>query len=263
MRIIDFHTHVYPQKVAAKAAKSISDFYSLEGGGMDGTVETLLKQGDKAGISEFVLLPVAIKPDHVRSINHFISQEIEKNNRFYGFGTVHAGMEDICGEVEYIIKNGLRGIKIHPDTQLFNIDDERLFPMYDMIKGKIPVIFHTGDKRYDYSHPARVRKVLDNFPDLEVIAAHFGGYSMQETAYECLKDTNCFFDVSSSLMFMQKGEAEKYINAYGAERMLYGSDYPLWDPEKEVKSFLKLKLSDDDFEKIAYKNALRILKEQE
>ena len=86
---------------------------------------------------------------------------------------------------------------------------------------------------------------------------------MQETAYECLKDTNCFFDVSSYLMFMQKCDAEKYINAYGAERMLYGSDYPLWDPEKEVKSFLKLKLSDDDFEKIAYKNALRILKEQE
>ncbi len=260
MRIIDFHTHVYPEKVALKAAKSISDFYCLEGGGMDGTVETLLKQGDKAGISEFVLLPVAIKPDHVRSINNFICEELKKNNRFYGFGTVHAEMDDLCEEAEYIINSGLLGIKMHPDTQIFNIDDERLFPLYDMIKGKLPVIFHTGDKRYDYSHPARVRRVLDMFPDLEVIAAHFGGYSMQETAYEYLKDTNCFFDISSSLMFMEEGEAEKYIHAYGAERMLYGSDYPLWDPEKEVKSFLELKLSDEDFEKIAYKNALRILK---
>ena len=260
MRIIDFHTHVYPEKVALKAAKSISDFYCLEGGGMDGTVETLLKQGDKAGISEFVLLPVAIKPDHVRSINNFICEELKLNDRFYGFGTVHAEMDNLCEEAEYIINSGLLGIKMHPDTQLFNIDDERLFPLYDMIKGKLPVIFHTGDKRYDYSHPARVRRVLDNFPELEVIAAHFGGYSMQEIAFECLKDTNCFFDISSSLMFMEEGEAEKYINAYGAERMLYGSDYPLWDPEKEVKSFLKLKLSDEQFEQIAYKNALRILK---
>ena len=260
MRIIDFHTHVYPQKVAEKAAKSICDFYELEGGGMNGTVETLLKQGDKAGISEFVLLPVAIKPDHVRSINNFICEELKQNDRFYGFGTVHANMENLCEEAEYIMQSGLLGIKMHPDTQLFNIDDERLFPLYDMIQGKLPVIFHTGDKRYDYSHPQRVRRVLDNFPSLQVIAAHFGGYSMQEQAYECLKDTDCLFDVSSSLMFMEEGEPEKYIRAYGAERMLYGSDYPLWDPEVEVNRFLKLKLTDDEFEQIAYKTALRVLK---
>ena len=148
---------------------------------------------------------------------------------------------------------------MHPDTQLFNIDDERLFPMYEMIEGKLPVIFHTGDPRYDYSHPARLRKVLDKFPKLEVIAAHFGGYSMQETAYKYLKETKCYFDISSSLMFMKQGEAEQYINTYGAERMLYGTDFPLWDPVVEVKRFLSLDLSDDAREKIAYKNALSIL----
>ena len=260
MRIIDFHTHIYPQKVAQKATNSISDFYELEGGGMCGTAEQLLERGDMAGISEFVILPVAIKPDHVRSINHFITENVAENPRFYGFGTVHAEMENICDEVEYITSEGMLGIKMHPDTQLFNIDDERLFPMYEMIEGKLPVIFHTGDPRYDFSHPARLRRVLDKFPKLEVIAAHFGGYSMPETAYKYLKDTKCYFDISSSLMFMKPGEAEQYINAYGAERMLYGTDFPLWDPVVEVKRFLSLDLSDDAREKIAYKNALSILK---
>lgn len=259
MRIIDFHTHIYPQKVAEKATASICNFYGLEGGGMCGTADQLIVRGDMAGISEFVVLPVAIKPDHVRSINHFISEQVAENNRFYGFGTVHAEMDNICEEIEYINSKGLLGIKMHPDTQLFNIDDERLFPMYKMIEGKFPVIFHTGDPRYDYSHPARVRRVLDKFPKLEVIAAHFGGYSMQETAYKYLKDTNCYMDISSSLMFMQEGEAEHYIKAYGPERMLYGTDYPLWDPIVEVKRFLELGLTDDEREKIAYKNALRIL----
>ncbi len=259
MRIIDFHTHIYPQKVAQKATDSISKFYELEGGGMCGTAEQLIERGDIAGISEFVILPVAIKPDHVRSINHFITEQVAENPRFYGFGTVHAEMENICDEVEYITSKGLLGIKMHPDTQLFNIDDERLFPMYEMIEGKLPVIFHTGDPRYDFSHPARLRRVLDKFPKLEVIAAHFGGYSMQETAYKYLKDTKCYFDISSSLMFMKQGEAEQYINAYGAERMLYGTDFPLWDPVVEVKRFLSLDISDDAREKIAYKNALSIL----
>ena len=172
MRIIDFHTHIYPQKVAEKATASICNFYGLEGGGMCGTADQLIVRGDMAGISEFVVLPVAIKPDHVRSINHFISEQVAENNRFYGFGTVHAEMDNICEEIEYINSKGLLGIKMHPDTQLFNIDDERLFPMYKMIEGKFPVIFHTGDPRYDYSHPARVRRVLDKFPKLEVIAAN-------------------------------------------------------------------------------------------
>ncbi len=260
MRIIDFHTHIYPQKVAQKATDSICDFYKLEGGGMCGTASQLLERGDMAGISEFVVLPVAIKPDHVRSINNFITEQVAENDRFYGFGTVHAEMENICCEVDYIISNGLLGIKMHPDTQLFNIDDERLFPMYEMIEGRLPVIFHTGDKRYDFSHPARLRRVLDKFPKLVAIAAHFGGYSMQDTAYKYLKDTSCYMDISSSLMFMKQGEAEHYINAYGAERMLYGTDFPLWDPAIEVKRFLSLNLTDSQFEKIAYQNALSLLK---
>ena len=260
MRIIDFHTHIYPNAIAKKAAESISSFYVLEGGGMDGTVEMLLDRGQKAGIDHFVVLPVGLKPGHVRHINEFIIGQLAEHPQFTGFGTVHAGMDNLVEEVEFIHSSGLRGIKMHPDTQLFNIDDPRLFPAYERMRELgLPVMFHTGDTRYDYSHPRRLRHVLTLFPGLTAIGAHFGGYSVYEAALDALRDTDCLLDVSSSLMFLDPDTAVDYIRKYGAERLVYGSDYPLWDPVVEVERFLSLKLTDAEFEQIAHKTAEDLL----
>lgn len=259
VHFIDFHSHVYPDAIAPKAAESIRQFYSLGDGTMDGKVQTLLDFGSRAGIQEFVILPVAMRPDRTRHINDFILQQVAAQPRFYGYGTVHAAMENITEEVQYIMDNGLRGLKMHPDSQVFPIDDPRLFPVYEMIQGKLPIIFHMGDHRYDYSHPARLRRVLDQFPRLQVIAAHFGGYTMYEEAAQQLKGKECFFDVSSSLMFMEEGEAERYIRHHGADRFVYGSDFPMWNPVKEMERFLRLKLTDGEFEQIAHITAEQIL----
>lgn len=259
MKFIDFHTHVYPDAIAPKAADSVRAFYSLGNPAMNGTTEMLLKLGDAAGTYKYVILPVSLRPDRTRHINDFILEQLANQPRFYGFGTVHAAMENITDEVDYIMQKGLRGIKMHPDSQVFAIDDPRLLPVYEHIQGKLPVMLHMGDPRYDYSHPARLRRVLEQFPRLQVIAAHFGGYSMPDEAYAQLHDKNCFFDVSSSLMFMGEGVAENFINRHGAERFVYGSDYPMWDPKVEMDRFMKLKLTDDQFEQIAHKTAEYIL----
>lgn len=253
MHLIDIHTHIYPPAIARKAAASIRDFYQLGTDAMDGTAETLLKMGDEAGIDRFVILPVAVRPDRTRHINEFILEQVAVQSRFIGFGTLHAGMENIADEARFIMDKKLKGIKMHPDTQEFAIDDPRLFPAYEEIQGKLPVIFHMGDVRYDYSHPAKLRRLLGLFPNLQVIAAHFGGYGMYETAYELLHDMNCIFDVSSSMMFMEEGVAERYIRMYGPERMAFGTDYPLWDPVVETKRFQQLKLTDEEFDQIGHK----------
>ena len=237
MKLIDIHTHIYPTAIAQKAAASIRDFYQLDTREMDGTAQTLLELGTRAGVDRFVVLPVAMRPDRTRHINDFILEQVAAQPRFIGFGTVHAGMENIAAEAEYVMAQGLRGIKMHPDFQTFGIDDPRLFPMYEAVSGRIPELF----------------------PRLQVIAAHFGGYSMYETAFELLKDTNCVFDVSSSLMFMDDGVAERYIRAFGAERMAFGTDYPLWDPVVETERFQQLKLTDAEFDQIGHKTAERIL----
>ncbi len=260
MKIIDIHTHIYPDAIARKATDSVRDFYQIDGAGMDGTVELLRSRGEKAGISQYVVLPVSNSPKRVRHINEFLLEASREHEDFIGFGTLHADMKGLMEETEWILQNGLHGIKMHPDSQRFCIDDERLFPVYDFLQDKIPVMLHMGDPRYSFSHPSRLRRVLDLFPRLQVIAAHFGGYRLFHTAWELLRDTDCIFDTSSALMFMEQGEAEKYINSYGAERMAYGTDYPLWDPVKEVERLLRLKLTDDQLDQIFHKTAERVLK---
>ena len=260
MKIIDIHTHMYPDAIARKATDSIRDFYQIDGGGMDGSIEMLRKRGAEAGISHYVVLPVSNTPNRVRNINEFLLNESRKYEDFTGFGTLHAGMDNIADEAKYILDKGLKGIKMHPDTQEFAIDDPRLFPAFEEIQGKIALVFHMGDKRYNFSHPAQLRKVMELFPRMQVIATHFGGYGMYEEAYEILHDKDCIFDVSSSMMFMEKGIPEKFINLYGAERMAFGTDYPLWDPVTETKRFLELNLTDEQFEQIGHKTAERFLR---
>lgn len=258
MRIIDMHTHVYPDAIAAKAARSIRNYYHL-GDNMDGTVDTLLKRGTAAGVTDYLILPVAVKPEHVRSINDFTLQQMQTHDCFTGFGTIHTEMDNLMEEVERIPAMGLKGIKIHPDCQHFDIDDPRLFPVYEAVQGKLPMMMHLGDEQYDHSHPARLRRVLQLFPNLQVCAAHFGGHTMYETAMEYLSDTNCIMDISSTLMFLDKKTAEGYVNHYGAERLAFGTDYPVWDPKWEVDLFLSLDLADDQKEQIAWKTAARFL----
>lgn len=258
MRIIDFHTHIYPDKIAVKGSQSICGFYGLEYH-CTGSADVLLGEGKLAGISEFALLPVAVNPKHVRSINEFTASEAEQHKEFHGFGSVHADMEDILGEVEFIKRLGLKGIKIHPDTQHFAIDDKRLYPMYDMLGEDMPLVVHCGDPRYDYSSPERLRRVLDDFPKLKVVGAHLGGWSMFDKAFEYLGKTKCFVDISSCIMFIGEKETERYIKKYGAERVIFGTDFPLWNPVVEVKRFMSLHLKDDERERIAYKNAEELL----
>ena len=259
MRIIDIHTHIYPQEIANKAAKSIRDFYEIDGADMSGTAQLLLERGRAAGISQYAVLPVGIRPDRVCGINDFIMEQAAQHPEFIPCGTVHAAMENLEEETQRILDMGMHAVKMHPDSQRFPIDDPRLYPVYDAVQDKIPVMLHMGDPRYNFSHPVRLRRVMDTFPRLQVIAAHFGGYQMFDIAKEQLYATNCIFDVSSAMMFMEPGEAERYINIYGAERMAYGTDYPLWDPVEEVKRFQSLKLTADQFDQIAHRTAERVL----
>ena len=245
MRIIDFHAHIYPDKIAEKATNATGDFYGITPACI-GTSEALLREGKRAGIDRFVLLPVATRPEQARHINTFIRDEVNAHAEFHGFGTLHPDCAEKPEEAEYILQSGLLGVKLHPDTQGFDTDDKRLF-------------VHCGDKRFDYSHPRRLKKVIDNFPKLCVIAAHLGGWSLFDEAFALLKNSDCFFDISSCTMFLPSEKVAKYIRGYGADRVLFGTDFPLWSPETEVNAFKNLPLTSEEFEKIAYKNALRVI----
>ena len=88
--IADAHTHIFPQKIAEKAAHSIADFYKVNAGDV-GTVDILLENGRRLGISHYLVCSVATTPKQVPSINHFISENCRLHPEFIGFGTIHPG----------------------------------------------------------------------------------------------------------------------------------------------------------------------------
>jgi predicted TIM-barrel fold metal-dependent hydrolase len=173
---------------------------------------------------------------------------------------MHADFKDKIGETQRMTDLGLRGVKIHPDTQYFNMDDERMFELYDYLRNEnLPLLIHCGDYRYDYSHPRRLKNLLNLFPGLTVIGAHFGGWSVQDLAYEYLADEDCYLDTSSSFFMTGMKRAKELIRLYGAERMVFGTDYPMWDVGFELDNFMKIGLKDSENELILYKNAMTIL----
>ncbi len=259
MKLIDFHTHIYPDAIALKATQSIENFYSMKAENV-GTAERLLNVSRDNGIVLSVVLPVAVKPSGVIHINNFAAEMQKAHPEFLSFGTIHAATENIEEETERLIGMGLHGIKLHPDFQLFDIDDKRMFPAYEMIEGKIPLMVHSGDYRYSYSHPQRLRRVMDAFPKLTCIAAHFGGWSMPDEGVKYLADKeNCYVDISSSFDRISVEKGTELVSLFGEDRVLFASDFPLGSPTIEKENLMRMNLSDDVKEKIAYKNAERLL----
>lgn len=255
--IIDSHVHTYPDKIAVKAVKGTDDFYSTTAKCL-GTPDSLIEENKKAGIDFSLIESVATTPKQVRSINEFIAKEVEKHpDMFKGLGTVHQESEDMEGDVRHIIELGLIGIKIHPDIQRVKIDDYRLLKVYELCeKYGLPILFHTGDKRYDFSNPNRLIPILDIYKDLKVIGAHFGGYSVWEDAVESyIGRKNFYVDVSSSIMYIGKEKAVEYIHKYGTDQVLFGTDHPMWSPKEELDTFFELELSDEERKKILSENA--------
>jgi predicted TIM-barrel fold metal-dependent hydrolase len=258
--VIDCHSHIYPEKIAPRAVASIGEFYHLPMAGA-GAPEDLLTRGRRGGIDRFIVFSAAISPGQVPRINDYIAGVCSAHPEFTGFGTLHRDMDNPAAEIDRIIALGLRGVKFHPDMQLFPIDDPVLMDIYALLEGRLRVIFHTGDYRFEYSHPARLARVLDAFPRLQTVATHFGGWSLFDLALEYLQDRPCFLDVSSSLPYLGLRRAAELIHIYGPDRFLFGSDYPIWDPGLCLQDFLRLDLRDQERELILSENPRRFLGE--
>ena len=258
-KIIDAHCHIYPDKIAEKASESTGTFYDIEMS-LDGKISTLLEYGKNAEIDHFIVQSVATTPKQVSSINKFIAASVsESNGKFTGLGTLHPDSEDIKADVDEIVSLGLKGVKLHPDIQQFKIDDYRMLKIYELCEGKLPILMHTGDHRYDLSNPNRMIPILDIYKDLTVIGAHFGGWSIWEEATEKLcKYKKFYVDCSSSLYAMTPEKAREYIMSYGTDKVLFGTDYPMWEPKAELERFMQIELTDKEREDILYNNAAKM-----
>lgn len=261
MEIIDAHAHIYPEKIAQKATQTIGVFYDIKMEMPAGTPDRLIEEGKKVGISRYVVHSVATTAHQVRSINEFIKTQIDIHPEFIGFMTLHQDLteEEVESEIDWAIENGFKGIKLHPDFQKFNIDDEQVEKFYIHAGDKLPILFHIGDDRFDYSKPKRLIKIAKKFPSVKFIAAHFGGYRCWQDAVMYKGLDNVYFDTCSSLPFISPERAKEIIDMLGANKFFFATDFPMWDAERELERFNKINLTQNEREMILSGNIKKLL----
>ncbi len=256
MDIIDMHAHVFPPAVAKKAVDNLGSYYNYTMHGT-GTFEDLTKSAKQAGVGRLVICSTATRPDQVENINTYLSGLI--TDHVAAFGSLHRDYENFEAEIDRMEHLGLKGVKLHPDFQEFDMDDKKMFPIYEALEGRLPILFHVGDETSDRSAPKRLARVLENFPKLTAIGAHLGGYSRWDEAMEFLIGKNLYIDTSSVFRRLRKEQVTEIIKKHGVDKVLFGTDYPLERHDYPLENILALRLSDDEKEQILYTNAYNLI----
>ena len=171
--IIDFHIHTFPDALAERAVKKLSETAKIPSY-TDGTVTDTLRKMKQWKVDKGVFLNIATKPSQQRTIN---DRCLSMNDpRIIPFGSVHIDSEDRLEELERVKKLGMKGIKLHPDYQGFFFDDPRTYPVYERCADLgLIVVIHAGSDPVSpgviHADPQAIARVLDRFPRLILVAA--------------------------------------------------------------------------------------------
>jgi len=259
---IDFHTHAFPDKLAARAIASLA----TASGGLipqtDGTLASLKQQMAADGVSISVVHSIATNPKQQHNVNDF-AISLNQDPSFVAFGSVHPDAPDALQELERIKAAGLKGVKLHPEYQQFYADDEKMKPIYQKISqlGLI-TLFHAGQ---DYGFPPPYHGMPDHllralkWLEGPVVAAHWGGMGCSQEVLEKLCGLDLWFDLSFGYCSMPRATAQAIVDKHTPDRLLFASDMPWHRPAWEARLIDTLDLSNPDRDKIFFKNAQLLL----
>ncbi|WP_158095969.1 amidohydrolase family protein [Cloacibacillus sp. An23] len=261
--IIDFHTHVFPNTLAHPAMLKLHE-QSRVPYESEAKVEDLLSAMKEAGVDKSVLLHIATKESQHQHVLEFAKET--NSEKLISFGSVMPGSVSALEYVWKISDEGLKGVKLHTPLQRIDADDERIFPVYDLIRAlNLILVFHAGwDATYRDEmrcSPQMLLNILKNFPGIKIIAAHMGGLHMQNEVMEYLAGkADLYFDTAYTAdPWIDRPTMEKMIRMHGAERVLFGSDFPWHKPLHELEFVDSLGLSSEEKELILGGNARRLL----
>jgi predicted TIM-barrel fold metal-dependent hydrolase len=238
--IIDCHTHAFPDSIAAKALASIE----YRGGSkhvLDGTLGSLLKSMDQAGIDKSLMLNIATRPEQFKPIMKFCQEA--RSDRIIPFPSVHPADPDLKSHLRTIKAEGYKGIKIHNYYQEFIFDEERIFPIYETLEEEgLFLVAHTGyDVSYpceDHCRPERIVRVLDRFPKLKFMASHLGAWYDYEEVRRCFFGRPIYMEMSWAFRYLPAAEIKDIIEKHGTQYVCFGSDSP-WVPQEETLADLR------------------------
>lgn len=264
--IIDFHTHIWPEKIATRAVESL-----VKGSGgiyppvSDGTLTGLLKNMEEWNIDYSVLQPVVTKESQVESTNLWVAEiQNQYKNQIVSFGGIWPHSENYKAQIDFVASLGLKGIKFHPEYQNFVVDEDRFLKIYDyaLSKGLI-LIFHAGfDPAYPppfKTSPVQFAKIADCMQGGIIVAAHLGGSQQWDLVEQDLCGKNIYLDTAMGFDFYSQAQFLQIVDRHGADKVLFGTDSPWSSGKKELEKLYKLELLEESKNQIAGLNAKRIL----
>ncbi len=260
MKIIDFHTHTYPDKIAQSAILKLESIINAKSYCSGKYLDTIVQMRNW-GIDGFVPLNIVTNPSqHKASIEYSASL---KAKNVFPFGSVYPLSLEAIPALDDIKSAGLFGVKLHPDYQGFMVDDEAVFPVYERCEALgLPIIFHSGfdfiSPNLVHCSPQSLAKVADIFPNLTIIAAHLGGYRRWDDVEKYLVGKeNVWFDTALLYGIIERAQARRIIIAH--KKVLFGSDCPWHSPKEEAAFIRSLSLGEELLDKIFSENAIKLL----
>lgn len=270
--IIDFHTHVFPDKIAKSTIDALAK-NSTSVPHTDGTVNGMVEAMNRADVDICVTLPVLTKPTQFDSVARY-AIEINKTfsdckRKLISFAGMHPQCDDIEGKMSFLKENGILGVKIHPDYQSTYIDDEGYIKIIECAKrNDMVVVTHSGVDDGYKGQPVRctvdrVLKVIEKTGHSKFVLAHFGAHRLWEEVYEKLCGLDVYFDTAYTFNDISKDLFEKIVNKHGADKILFATDCPWREIKEDLDILRSYNLDSTIMDKILYKNALKLLKIKE
>jgi predicted TIM-barrel fold metal-dependent hydrolase len=241
--IVDCHMHVWPDHIADAMQAQRPAGMQLQ---FDGKLSGLLRTMDETGIDRGLALGVGIKASVVERTNEFIGSV--PRDRLVPVGTVHPELS-VETNLASLLDNGIRGVKLHPLFQTLDFRDPRVVDICTALADHdLPVIAHVGAGAGDEANrrgaPDALSALVDAVPALTVIACHFGGYHRLDEARQHVVGSRVILETSwpPALAELEREQVVELIRTHGADRVVYGSDWPMADPAAEIASIQGLGL---------------------
>ena len=264
--IVDAHTHIYPDPVAAKAIKTIIE----NGNGLveshtDGTFNGLLSSMNNAGIDYSIVLPVATGLGQGNSILQWIRTAAPLSERLIFFGSVHPSDPDFIATLKEMKETGVQGIKFHPGYQNFPADSAEALNVYhEVLNNGLVLHFHSGFDpslpECDYTSVERFANVLNSFPGSKIVLAHAGGMDEWQKVMDLLGNKGCYFDIAWVLEKMIESRSARELYRQNEDYFLFGTDSPWCSQSKYVQLLRNSKtLTMEQREKLFSGNILKLV----
>lgn len=279
--IIDIHTHTFPDKIAAGAIsklQSASHTHPFS----DGTNAGLRASMKRAGVDASVILPVATNARQVPHVNDNAAQvnSCGAETGLYSFGCIHPDTPDCREELGRIAALGLKGIKLHPAYQATNFDDPKYLRILDRA-GELDLVVLThagidiGLPSPVYCTPEMVLNALKQVGPVKLVLAHMGGWRQWDQVERLLASAPVYLDTAFSfgpitptpgapfspeeLNMMDQEQFLRFVQKFGAGRLLFGTDSPWGDQAADVERIRALPLPEEETAAILGGNAQRLL----